>query len=92
MLVLRYEDLLVDIQPQVERILHFLKVPYNKTELAVKLAGGFDDFKRNHTRHNNHLYYNSLQRNNINYMIMETVQELERNSLGSFGIEEYIHV
>lgn len=90
--MVRYEDLLLDVLPQVERMLHFLKVPYNKTELVVKLESEFDDFRRNPSPHSNYVYYNPFQMMDINHMIAETVQELEENDLESYGIEEYVHI
>lgn len=89
-LVVCYEDLLTDVLSPVERMLDFLKFPYNHTELIVRLADGFEDFRRNHTPHSSQIHYSPSQTMNINSMITETIQELKQHNLGSFGMEEYI--
>ena len=89
-MVVRYEDLLTDVTLEVKRMLHFLKFPYNDTELVVNLADGFTQFQRKPPAHSNHDLFNPLQVRNINNMIKETVQELKQNNFQSFRIEEYL--
>ena len=89
-MVVRYEDLLTDVVLEVKRMLHFLKFPYNDTELVVNLADRFTQFQRKPPAHSNHDFFNPLQMRNINNMIAETVQELKQNHFQSFRIEEYL--
>ena len=91
LLVVHYEDLKTDQLAQVERMLNFLEIVYNRTELTANLENGFGDFQRNHSQSGE--YYSLAQKSEINSMIRETTEQLEKHQLDHlFYIKRYLAI
>ena len=45
-LVIKYEDMVTDLQTQLKKMLHFLQVPYSKKQLDCVLSDGLNRFHR----------------------------------------------
>lgn len=89
-LVVHYEDMKQDYLTQVTRMLDFLKQEYtNRTDLARKLDGGFDKFKRKHSDQFEH--YTKKQKIEINTIIAETMDILSEHELEQpFQLRQYL--
>lgn len=53
-LVIKYEDMLTDLQTQLKKMLHFLRVPYSKKQLDCVLNNGLNHFHRRKVYSFNH--------------------------------------
>ena len=58
-------------------MLDFLHQDYNKTELAVKLADGYNQFHRQHTASEDYDHYTQDQRVYIKSIITSTIEKLQ---------------
>ncbi len=75
---------------EVERMLDFLELEYNRTEVAVKLEGDFNEFRRHHSGQD-YDHYTSAQKAVVNNMILETIKTLEEYKMDRlFHIRDYI--
>lgn len=88
-MVVRYEDIKEDQVAQVERMLTFLKFPFDKNELKYKLNYTFDTFRRPHKEEFEH--YSPEQKKFINSMLLNTTKILsEHNMEYFFHLEDYL--
>ena len=71
--IVRYEDLQRDVAGEVAKMLMFLKVPFNKEELPIRLDGDFTIFKRKHTN-DNFEHFSSNQTEFIRRALVDTIK------------------
>ncbi len=88
-MITRYEDIQKNVVKEIERILKFLKFPYQQPELTAKMLG-FDAFKRPHkTPPDRFQFYSKAQIRSIKEAVTTTAQELEKRGFGLF-VKEYV--
>lgn len=88
-MVVKYEDIKRDQATQVNRMLNFLEVPFNNTDLKAKLNSGFDVFRRPHKEEFEH--YSPRQKKYINEMLLKTTKILSQHNMENlFHLEEYL--
>ena len=88
--VVRYEDLQRNVPGEVAKILNFLKIPFNKEELPIRLDGDFTKFKRKHTN-DNFEHFSSNQTEFIRRTLVDTIK-LARlaNKSHILQVEDYL--
>ena len=89
-LVLRYEDLKRDSLTQVLRMLDFLNVHYDRTEIETRLQDDFNAVRRNHTCDFEH--YTEDQKAYVKNMLSGTITELQSMGVDyeDLKLEEYL--
>ena len=88
--VVRYEDLQQDVPREVAKMLSFLKIPFSKDELPLRLESDFTTFKRKHTN-DNFEHYSISQTEHIRSVLMDTIKlAQEANKSDILRIEEYL--
>lgn len=86
----RYEDLQKNPIHEIERILKFLKFPYQQVELTKKLVNGFNAFKRPHETSTDRLqYYSFAQIQSIRGAVTATAKELEKQGF-TLSVRDYV--
>ena len=90
LLVLRYEDLKRDSLIQVFRMLDFLNVHYDRTEIERRLQDDFSAVRRNHTCDFEH--YTEEQKVYVRNMLSSTITELQSMGVDyeELHLEEYL--
>ena len=87
-LVVRYEDLKLDILRQVKRILNFLEFPYMEKELKQRMAEDFGKFHR--PPHPDFEHFTPWQKVFVRGTVKQTIKLLKENRHNTLGIEEYL--
>ncbi|XP_064388155.1 WSCD family member AAEL009094-like isoform X2 [Halichondria panicea] len=91
-MMIRYEDLKVDIVSNVEKMLDFISFPYDHQELENHLTKDFTKFKR---KHRNGVptvdHFTTAQQDFVRSVIKQTLSYLRDNNHGNtLNIEEYL--
>ena len=60
-MAVKYEHLKVDTRKEIEKILHFVSVPYSRRQLEKVLREGYDEYRRPHGKEFEH-YTDSQKR------------------------------
>ena len=90
-LVVRYEDLKQDTVREIERMLDFLHIPYNKGDLPLILAADFNTFKRPHNRNNDFEHYTSAQKVHMKSTLMNVINlTQEKNMTHLLRLTDYL--
>jgi iron only hydrogenase large subunit-like protein len=88
--VVRYEDLQRDVPREVAKMLNFLKIPFNKEELPIRLDGDFTKFKRKHTNDN----FEHFSGNQTEFIKKELVDTIKLTQLANkshvIQVEDYL--
>jgi len=56
-LVIKYEDMLTDLEIQLKKMLHFLQVPYSEQQIKCVLNNPLNQFRRRKTSVSNFNHY-----------------------------------
>ncbi|XP_064407357.1 WSCD family member CG9164-like [Halichondria panicea] len=89
-MLVRYEDLKVDLVSNVEKMLDFLSFPYDHQELENHLTKDFTKFKRKHNGVTVD-HFTAEQKNFVRSIIKQTLSYLrEYNHGDTLNIEEYL--
>lgn len=88
--VVSYEDLKNNTVKEVEKILDFLKYPYNHNELVEKLSQDFNEFRRSHTQ-DDFPHFNSEQKQKLR-STLESITSIAKSSgkIDLFHFYEYL--
>ena len=87
-LVVRYEDLKLDILRQVKRMLDFLGFPYIEEELKKRMAEDFGKFHR--PPHPDFEHFTPQQNVFVQRTVKQTIKLLKENGGDTLGIEKYL--
>ena len=91
MIVVKYEDMIKDTSKELQRMLHFLQVPYSDAQFQSVVTRGYTEFKRPHHPHNDYDHYTSQQRAFVNSIIRTTHRLLEEYRLTNrCNVYEYL--
>ena len=88
--VVQYEDLQQDVPGEIAKMLRFLKIPFNKEELPIRLNGGFTKFKRKHVN-DNFEHFSRNQTEFIQRKLLDTIKLVQlANKSHILRIEDYL--
>lgn len=88
--IVRYEDLQGDVAGEVAKMLNFLKIPFNKEELPIRLSSDFTKFKRKHTD-DNFEHFSRNQTEFIQKALVDTIRLVQlANKSHILRVEDYL--
>ena len=87
-IVVRYEDLRLNIESELRRMLDFLQVPYHEAALRRVAQTDYTKYRREKQQM---VYYTREQRDYVFSVVQETVNTLaERSSAHADSFEDYL--
>ena len=84
--VVRYEDLQQDTVSELKKMLNFLNISYNDTDIKLRLKDGYD---RPHN-HDDFERYSSEQKEFTKSILMATISLMESSSIHVLKLHEYL--
>ena len=89
--VVRYEDLQQDTVGEVERMLNFLNVSYNKLDMESKLKEDFGTFHRKHDPSSENEHYTPEQREVVRRALAKAITMAKAHNKSSLlRLDDYL--
>lgn len=90
-LVVHYEDLKQDAVREVQRMLDFLHIPFNKEDLPRILVADFNTFKRPHNSNSDFEHYTSAQKVHMKSTLTHVIKMTEaKNKTHLLKLNDYL--